>query len=125
MTQSSFSDPVPQKSAATELWYSRCSAATASALAIRKNWLQTEFAKGGTGLRSRRDSDDVELTNAHYRHQLSGLFREGGNIPPMETQKNFLRDHGYLEQDFSVLNWVEAGPFAAALARLEAGRKAS
>ncbi len=83
MTQSSFSDPVSQKSAATELWYSRCGAATASALAIRKNWLQTEFAKGGTVLRSLRDSDDVELTNAHYHHQLSGLFREGGNIPPI------------------------------------------
>jgi ABC-type nitrate/sulfonate/bicarbonate transport system substrate-binding protein len=66
-----------------ELWYTRCGAATASALAIRKNWLQAEFAQGGTVLRSLRDSGDREILNAHYHHQLSGLFREGGNIPPI------------------------------------------
>jgi sulfonate transport system substrate-binding protein len=83
MTESAFSSSQPKEQVSTELWYSRCGAATTSALAIRKNWLQTEFAKGGTVLHSLRDSADQELQNSHYHHQLSGLFREGGNIPPI------------------------------------------
>jgi ABC-type nitrate/sulfonate/bicarbonate transport system substrate-binding protein len=66
-----------------ELWYSRCGAATASAIAIRKNWLPAEFSKGGTRLRSLRDSGEGPLLDAHYHHRLTGLFREGGNIPPI------------------------------------------
>jgi ABC-type nitrate/sulfonate/bicarbonate transport system substrate-binding protein len=67
----------------TELWYSRCGAATASAIAIRKNWLQAEFNGRGTVLHSLRDSDDRAILDSHYNHALSGLFREGGNIPPI------------------------------------------
>lgn len=66
-----------------ELWYSRCGAATASAMAIRKNWLQAEFSKGGTVLHSLRDSDEQRVLDSHYHHGLTGLFREGGNIPPI------------------------------------------
>lgn len=66
-----------------ELWYSRCGAATASAIAIRKNWLPAEFSKGGTVLRSLRDSDEQAVLDSHYHHGLFGLFREGGNIPPI------------------------------------------
>jgi sulfonate transport system substrate-binding protein len=66
-----------------ELWYSRCGAATASAIAIRKNWLPAEFSKGGTVLQSLRDSDEQQVLDSHYHHGLTGLFREGGNIPPI------------------------------------------
>jgi ABC-type nitrate/sulfonate/bicarbonate transport system substrate-binding protein len=70
-----------------EIWYSRCGAATASAIAIRKGWLEAEFAREATGprtvLRSLRDSEDRLLRDAHYHHQQTGLFREGGNIPPI------------------------------------------
>ncbi len=66
-----------------ELWYSRCGAATASGIAIRRNWLHAEFSRGGTVLRSLRDSEDEAVRDAHYHHQKSGLFREGGNIPPI------------------------------------------
>jgi sulfonate transport system substrate-binding protein len=76
MTQTNQSGPV-------DLWYTRCGAATASALAIRKNWLQEEFAKGGTVLHSLRDSDSLEIRNSHYHHKQTGMFREGGNIPPI------------------------------------------
>lgn len=69
--------------APVELWYSRCGAATASAIAIRKQWLQAEFSGGGTVLRSLKDSSDRAILDAHYHHRLSGLFREGGNIPPI------------------------------------------
>lgn len=67
----------------TDLWYTRCGAATASALAIQKNWLQAEFSQGGTILHSLRDSHDRDILNSHYHHKLTGLFREGGNIPPI------------------------------------------
>lgn len=66
-----------------DLFYTRCGAATASALAIRKNWLQAEFAKPGTVLHSLRDSDSLETRNSHYHHRQTGMFREGGNIPPI------------------------------------------
>ena len=66
-----------------KLFYTRCGAATASALAIRKNWLQEAFTGPGTELHSLRDSDSLAVRNAHYHHQQSGLFREGGNIPPI------------------------------------------
>jgi sulfonate transport system substrate-binding protein len=69
--------------APVELWYSRCGAATASVIAIRKQWLQAEFSGGGTVLRSLKDSSEREILDAHYHHRLSGLFREGGNIPPI------------------------------------------
>ena len=75
------SQPHPQE--LTQLWYTRCGAATASAIAIRKQWLQAEFSQGGTVLHSLRDSDSLELRNSHFHHQQSGMFREGGNIPPI------------------------------------------
>lgn len=67
----------------TRLWYTRCGSATASALAIRNNWLQQEFARPGTELLSLRESDSLEVRNAHFHHGQSGMFREGGNIPPI------------------------------------------
>lgn len=87
MTQTSRTDQSP--SSPIEIWYSRCGAATASALAIRKQWLQAEFNGGGTVLRSLRDAEDRAIQDSHYHHQLSGLFREGGNIPPI-----WARSHG-------------------------------
>jgi len=73
-----------QKDANTvELWYTRCGAATASALAIQKGWLQQEFAKPGTVLHSLRESNSLATRNSHYNHSQSGMFREGGNIPPI------------------------------------------
>ena len=68
---------------AVELWYTRCGAATASALAIRKGWLQQEFDKPGTILHALRDSTSLATRNSHYNHSQSGMFREGGNIPPI------------------------------------------
>lgn len=83
------------------LWYTRCGSATASALAIRKNWLQEEFAKPGTELLSLRDSDSQQVRDSHFHHGQSGMFREGGNIPPI-----WARSTG---QDTVVLGitWVE------------------
>ena len=78
----------PSSKSPVDIWYSRCGAATASALAIRKGWLQEEFSQAGTVLHSLRDSDDRAVLDSHYHHQLSGLFREGGNIPPIWARAN-------------------------------------
>lgn len=72
-----------QQQEPVSLWYTRCGAATASALAIQQNWLQAEFAQPGTVLHSLRASDDLATRNSHYNHSVSGMFREGGNIPPI------------------------------------------
>ena len=77
------SNPKDANNNPVELWYTRCGSATASALAIRKNWLQAEFAKPGTILHSLRDSDSLATRNSHYNHSQTGMFREGGNIPPI------------------------------------------
>jgi sulfonate transport system substrate-binding protein len=65
------------------LWYTRCGAATVSALAIQTGRLQQEFAQPGTVLHSLRDSHSLATRNSHYNHSQSGMFREGGNIPPI------------------------------------------
>ncbi|CAG0979313.1 hypothetical protein MYXO_01757 [Myxococcaceae bacterium] len=83
MTQTQNNIPGPSQTEPVELWYTRCGAATASALAIQKDWLQAEFSRGGTVLRSLRESDSLDILNSHYHHKLTGLFREGGNIPPI------------------------------------------
>jgi len=66
-----------------ELWYTRCGVATASALAIRKGWLQEEFSGPDTILLSLKESNSKDVRNSHYNHSQSGMFREGGNIPPI------------------------------------------
>jgi sulfonate transport system substrate-binding protein len=113
MTESTLSPIDPREKVVTELWYSRCGAATASAIAIRKNWLQAEFAKESTVLRSLRDSDDLELQNSHYHHKLSGLFREGGNIPPI-----WARAQG---QDTRVVGITWLDEYQGILARVGSG----
>lgn len=83
MANSNFSQAGSSASAPGAIWYSRCGAATASAVAIRKKWLHEEFARDGIELRSLRDSQERAVLDAHYHHGLPGLFREGGNIPPI------------------------------------------
>jgi sulfonate transport system substrate-binding protein len=74
----------PPMSDPVELWYTRCGAATVSELAIRKHWVQDEFSDPSeVVLRSLREAPTVELRNSHFHHAQSGLFREGGNIPPI------------------------------------------
>lgn len=94
------------------LYYTRCGAATASALAIRKNWLQEEFAQAGTHLHSLRDSASLAVRNSHYHHRQSGMFREGGNIPPIWARG--------LEQDTVVLGITWLDEYQGILTRADA-----
>lgn len=98
---------------AVDIWYTRCGAATASALAIRQQWLQAEFAQGGTVLHSLKDSDNIDIRNAHYNHKLTGLFREGGNIPPI-----WARSHG---ADTAVIGITWLDEYQGILTRADGG----
>src|SRR5262249_17420680 len=73
---------------AIDIWYSRSGSATASSLAIRKKWLESELMPDGILIHSLRSADNEELRNAHYHHHQTGLFREGGNIPPLWARGN-------------------------------------
>jgi ABC-type nitrate/sulfonate/bicarbonate transport system substrate-binding protein len=104
---------IPPSGGPIELWYTRCGAATASALAIRKQWLQAEFAQPGTLLHSLRDADSLEVRNSHYNHSQSGMFREGGNIPPIWAKAN--------GQDTVVLGITWLDEYQGILAREDSG----
>lgn len=63
-----------------ELWYSQRGGATATALALRKHWLQDEFAGGGVRLLSLEQAASRDIRLSHYHHGHSGLLREGSNV---------------------------------------------
>ncbi len=65
------------------IWYTRCPVPTTSGIAQHKRWLQNEFARHGIKLDSIRASADRAVRESHFRHSLSGSFREGGNVPPI------------------------------------------
>lgn len=84
-----------------ELWYTRCPVPTASGIAQHKQWLHHSFAEVGVRLESIRAAQDRAVRESHFRHDLAGSFREGGNVPPIWT-----RSRG---QDIRVvaITWVD------------------
>ena len=66
-----------------EIWFTRCGGATASTVAIQKNWLHAEFDGAGTSLCSLLDNQNPDIRESHFDHSIKSLFREGGNIPPI------------------------------------------
>jgi ABC-type nitrate/sulfonate/bicarbonate transport system substrate-binding protein len=66
-----------------QLWYTRCPLPTASSIAIERGLLETEFAPSGIAVQSLNASASMAVREAHYDHGQSGLFRQGGNIPPL------------------------------------------
>jgi ABC-type nitrate/sulfonate/bicarbonate transport system substrate-binding protein len=76
-------DQASTKANPVKIWFTRCGGATASTVAIRKNWLQEEFSGSEVTLSSLRESDDPTVRASHYDHNLTSMFREGGNIPPI------------------------------------------
>jgi len=98
---------------AADLWYSRCGGATASTVAIQRQFLQQEFEQGGLRVGSIRDSADRNIRDSHYNHHLKAMFREGGNIPPI-----WARASG---QDTAVLGITWIDEFQAILVRQGSG----
>ncbi|MEV0244960.1 ABC transporter substrate-binding protein [Nocardia sp. NPDC050712] len=67
------------------LWYTRCPVPTASGLAHSLGWLDETAAGSGLKFGVLQDAGP-ELAGFHFSHQLSGLVREGGNVPALAAR---------------------------------------
>ncbi|MFJ5229696.1 ABC transporter substrate-binding protein [Kitasatospora sp. NPDC088391] len=65
------------------LWFTRCPVPTATGIAADRGWLAEEFAPEGIAVRSLQDVPPEVAADHHYTHALTGLFREGGNVPAL------------------------------------------
>ncbi|MEW1688250.1 ABC transporter substrate-binding protein [Streptomyces sp. NPDC091265] len=65
------------------LWFTRCPVPTATGIAADRQWLSDEFAADGITVRSLQEAAPDADRAAHYTHALTGLFREGGNVPAL------------------------------------------
>ncbi|MEV0462807.1 ABC transporter substrate-binding protein [Nocardia tengchongensis] len=67
------------------LWYTRCPVPTASGLAHSLGWLGEAAASAGLKFGVLQDAGP-ELAGFHFSHELSGLIREGGNVPALAAR---------------------------------------
>ncbi|MBS2552121.1 ABC transporter substrate-binding protein [Catenulispora sp. NL8] len=65
------------------LWFTRCPVPTATGIAADRGWLAAEFAADGLVVRSLQDAGPDVPRDRHFTHALTGLFREGGNVPAL------------------------------------------
>lgn len=65
------------------LWFTRCPAPTAAAIAIHNGWLAEEFAGDGIAVRSLASAPDRSAHLSHYLHTQPNSFRFGGYVPPL------------------------------------------
>lgn len=72
----------------TELWYTRCPVPTTSGIAQHFRWLHDEFARHHIELKSIRASEEKAVRVSHFDHSHPGMFREGGNVPPIWARAN-------------------------------------
>ena len=67
-----------------ELWITRCPVPTATGIALARGAFADEFARDGLRVKTLQETTrDPRLQAQHTYHHLTGLFREGGNIPPL------------------------------------------
>ncbi len=67
------------------LWYTRCPVPTASGLAHSLGWLDETAQRNGLRFGVLQDAGP-ELAGSHFDHDLSGLIREGGNVPAIAAR---------------------------------------
>ncbi|GGK33366.1 ABC transporter substrate-binding protein [Nocardia camponoti] len=67
------------------LWYTRCPVPTASGLAHSLGWLGDTADDAGLEFGVLQDAGP-ELAGHHFLHDLSGLIREGGNVPAIAAR---------------------------------------
>lgn len=67
------------------LWYTRCPVPTASGLANSLGWLGDRAARGDLGFSILQDAEPA-IAAHHFDHELSGLIREGGNVPAIAAR---------------------------------------
>ncbi|MEU3567487.1 ABC transporter substrate-binding protein [Kitasatospora sp. NPDC036755] len=83
------------------LWFTRCPVPTATGIAADQGWLAREFAADGIAVRSLQDAPPEVAVDHHFTHALTGLFREGGNVPAL-----WARSRGE-ETRLIGLTWIE------------------
>jgi ABC-type nitrate/sulfonate/bicarbonate transport system substrate-binding protein len=67
-----------------EIWITRCPVPTATGIALDQGAFEREFAAEGLSVKTLQETtNDPKLRAQHTYHHLTGLFREGGNIPPL------------------------------------------
>jgi ABC-type nitrate/sulfonate/bicarbonate transport system substrate-binding protein len=67
----------------SNLWVTRCPVPTASSVALDRGLLNDALDDFGLTVRALQDASDPALHAAHFHHDLSGLVREGGNVPAL------------------------------------------
>lgn len=72
-------------SALDTLWYTRCPVPTASGLANSLGWLGAQAARSDLGFSILQDAAP-DIAAHHFDHALSGLIREGGNVPAIAAR---------------------------------------
>ncbi|MFT4041945.1 MAG: ABC transporter substrate-binding protein [Gordonia sp. (in: high G+C Gram-positive bacteria)] len=65
------------------LWFTRCPVPTATGIAADLNWLTEEFSPDAIAVRTLQDAGQDVPRASHFTHDLTGLFREGGNVPAL------------------------------------------
>jgi ABC-type nitrate/sulfonate/bicarbonate transport system substrate-binding protein len=66
-------------SAVDKIWFTRCPVPTATGLAYKLGWLESEFKPDGITISTLQEVGG-DLARHHYDHQLPTLIREGGNL---------------------------------------------
>ncbi|MFI1092325.1 ABC transporter substrate-binding protein [Streptomyces sp. NPDC020917] len=88
-----------------EIWFTRCPVPTATGIAADRGTLTAEFAPDGIAVRSLRDAAGRGaaggLPRSHFTHELTALFREGGNVPAL-----WARSRGEQTRVIA-LTWIE------------------
>ncbi|MEE1824564.1 ABC transporter substrate-binding protein [Streptomyces sp. BE20] len=75
--------PASASDAPPTLWFTRCPVPTATGIAADQGRFAREFAADGIAVRSLQDVPPEVAADHHYTHALTGLFREGGNVPAL------------------------------------------
>lgn len=65
------------------LWFTRCPVPTAIGVAADRGALAAEFAPDGIAVRSLQEPSIPVSRESHFTHTLTGLIREGGNVPAL------------------------------------------
>jgi sulfonate transport system substrate-binding protein len=70
------------------LWITRCPVPTATGLAFGEGWFQPALTALGWKVETLQEERNAGLRLEHFRHELVGLVREGGNIPPLRARSD-------------------------------------
>lgn len=131
------------------VWYAHSPAVAPLIIALRKGWLEGTLAREGISLQSVDGHADPAVRRSYSDHHLSFQIRQGGNVPAIWARsslalgadlstgigltleaeelktfaryKQFLLDWKFIDNDFSLDDWVAPAHLAAGAARGKTG----